>query len=217
MMVIGYATSSPAGQILQYLQRQGEATVKDLAALLGVSANAAREHLIHLQAEGLVAVRTERHGPGRPRMVYALSDAARSRFPKQYDRLITGLLRELIALEGPDKVDQLLERVSRRLADEYADRMAGDDVPARLNELRRLLEQRGVPAEVAEAGDGIRLFACPFHEIAQDHPEVCSMERQMIEYVLGEKLALESSIREGAHTCRFVVRSGAIPLILTER
>jgi hypothetical protein len=35
--------------------------------------------------------------------------------------------------------------------------------------------------------------------------------------VLGEKLALESTIREGAHTCRFVVRSGDIPLTLAQR
>lgn len=212
MLVIGYSASSAAGQILQHLQRAGEATVKDLATLLGVSTTAARDHLIHLQAEGLVSVRAERHGPGRPRLVYTLSDEARSRFPKQYDRLITGLLRELIALEGADKVEVLLERVSRRLAEEYADRMAGTEVSERLNELRRLLEQRGVPAEVAEGGDGIRLFACPFYDVAQDHPEVCSMERQMIEYALGEKLALESTIREGAHTCRFVLRSGDIPL-----
>lgn len=217
MLVIGYATTSAAGQILQYLQRQGEATVKDLAALLGVSATAVRDHLVHLQAEGLVVARAERYGPGRPRLIYTLSDEARSRFPKQYDKLITGLLRELIAVEGPDKVEQLLERVSRRLADEYSDRMEGSDVPERLGELRRLLELRGVPAEVAEAGDGIRLFACPFYDVAQDHPEVCSMERQMIEFVLGEKLALESTIREGAHTCRFVVRSGDIPLTPVRR
>jgi DeoR family transcriptional regulator, suf operon transcriptional repressor len=207
MLVIGYAATSPAGQILHYLQRQNEATVKELATMLGVSTTAAREHIVHLQAEGLVGVRAERHGPGRPRMVYTLSDSARSRFPQQYDRLLTGLLRELIALEGHDKVDHLLERVSRRLADEYSDRMAGQGVTERLNELRRLLEQRGVPAEVVAEGDGIRLFACPFYDLAQGHPEVCSMERQMIEYVLGEKLALESTIREGAHTCRFIVRS----------
>lgn len=217
MMVIGYAASSAAGQILQHLQRNGEATVKDLAALLGVSATAARDHLVHLQAEGLVDARAERYGPGRPRLVYTLSEQARSRFPKQYDRLITGLLRELIALEGPDKVGTLLEGVSRRLADEYSGRMAGTGMEERLGELRGLLEQRGVPAEVAETGDGIRLFACPFYDIAQDHPEVCSMERQMIEFVLGEKLALESTIREGAHTCRFVIRSGDIPLTPVRR
>ncbi len=217
MLVIGYSTASAAGQILQYLQRNNEATVKELAALLGVSATAVRDHLVHLQAEGLVDARSERYGPGRPRLVYTLSEQARSRFPKQYDRLITGLLRELIAFEGAEKVEQLLERVSRRLAEEYAGQMEGTGMAERLDELRSLLEQRGVPAEVAEARDGIRLFACPFYDIAQDHPEVCSMERQMIEYVLGEKLALESTIREGAHTCRFVVRSGDIPLTPVQR
>jgi predicted ArsR family transcriptional regulator len=217
MLVIGYSTTSAAGQILQYLQRHGEANVKELAALLAVSATAVRDHLVHLQGEGLIEVRAERYGPGRPRLVYTLSEEARSRFPKQYDRLITGLLRELIALEGLVKVEQLLERVSRRLADEYAPLMEGVGVVERLSELRGLLELRGVPAEVVEGGEGIRLFACPFYDVAQDHPEVCSMERQMIEYVLGEKLALESTIREGAHTCRFVVRSGDIPLTLAQR
>lgn len=214
MTTLGYSATSAPALILQYLQRNNTATVKELAALLGVSTTAVRDHLVHLQAEQLVDVRAERHGPGRPRLVYTLSEKAQARFPKQYDRLINGLLRELIALEGPDKLDALLERVSRRLANEYVDHMAGTGIEARLGELSQLLEQRGVPAEVVEAGDGLRLFACPFYEIAYDHPEVCSMERQMIEYVLGEKLDVASSIREGGHACAFVVRPSIdIPLL----
>jgi len=212
MSVIGYAAESAAGQILQFLQRQGEGTVKELAELLGISGTAAREHLVHLQAEGLVQARAERHGPGRPRLVYALSEKARARFPQQTDRLVTTLLRELIAREGPDKLGQLLDAVSQRLAGEYADRMAGTDTAVRLGELRRLLEQRGVPAEVAATGDGISLFACPYYEVAASHPEVCSMEQRMIEYVLGEKLTLEASIRAGGHNCRFVLRPNDIAL-----
>ncbi|MBX0328503.1 DeoR family transcriptional regulator [Oscillochloris sp. ZM17-4] len=203
---IGFAPESGAGKIVEHLQRHGEGTVKDFAALLEVSATAVREHLVHLQADGLVVARAERRGPGRPRLVYCLSEKAQSLFPKQYDRLISLLLRELIALEGADRVDQILDRVSQRLAGEYADRMQGTDIGARLGELRRLLEQRGVPAEVAPEGDGIRLFACPYYDVAHMHPQVCSMERQMIEYVLGEKLDLQNSIREGAHSCSFTVR-----------
>ncbi|KAB8333655.1 ArsR family transcriptional regulator, partial [Scytonema tolypothrichoides VB-61278] len=160
MTVIGYSAESPPGQILQFLQRQGEATVKELAELLGVSGTATRDHLVHLQSEGLVVARSERHGPGRPRLIYALSEKARARFPQQTDRLVATLLRELIAREGADKLGQLLDAVSQRLAGEYADRMAGTDVAARLGELHKLLEQRGVPAEVAADGEGIRLFAC---------------------------------------------------------
>lgn len=41
------------------------------------------------------------------------------------------------------------------------------------------------------------------------------MERRMIEYVLGEKLVLEDTIRAGAHNCRFVLRPQDIPLTMT--
>jgi len=211
MTNIGFTPESGAGKIVEYLQRHGEGSIKDFAALLDVSATAVREHLVHLQADGLVVARAERRGPGRPRLVYGLSEKAQSLFPKQYDRLISQLLRELIALEGPDKVEQILDRVSQRLAGEYSDRMQGTDVPVRLGELRRLLEQRGVPAEVAPEGDGIRLFACPYYDVAHLHPQVCSMERQMIEYVLGEKLDLQNSIRDGAHSCNFTVRETETP------
>ncbi len=206
MSNMGYAPESGAGKIIEYLQRHGEGTVKDFAAYLDVSDTAVREHLLHLQADGLVVARAERRGPGRPRLIYGLSEKAQSLFPKQYDRLISLLLRELIALEGADKLDEILARVSQRLASEYADRMAGTDVSQRLAELRRLLEQRGVPAEVAPDGDGINLFACPYYDVAHLHPQVCAMERQMIEYVLGEKLDVQNRIREGAHSCSFTVR-----------
>jgi predicted ArsR family transcriptional regulator len=211
MTSIGFTPESGAGKIVEYLQRNGEGTIKDFAALLEVSATAVREHLVHLQADGLVVARAERRGPGRPRLVYGLSEKAQSLFPKQYDRLISLLLRELISLEGPERVAQILDGVSQRLAGEYADRMQGTDVPVRLGELRKLLEQRGVPAEVAPEGDGIRLFACPYYDVAYLHPQVCSMERQMIEYVLGEKLDLQNSIREGSHSCNFTVREAATP------
>lgn len=202
-----YTGESASGQILAYLQRNGEATVKAFAALLRVSATAAREHLVNLQAEGLVVTRAERNGPGRPRLVYTLSEKAKSRFPNQYDQLIALLLGELETNEGPEKVEQILDRVSQRLAGEYSNRMEGTQLAVRLVELRNLLEQRGVPAEVAPEGDGIRLFACPYYDVAHSHPQVCTMERQMIEYVLGEKIKLQNSIREGAHSCHFSLRS----------
>lgn len=214
MTLPGYSEASPAGQILQYLQRHGEATVKELAELLGVSTTAVRDHLIHLQADGMVDVRAERHGPGRPRLVYTLSEKAQSSSPKQYDRLISLLLRELAAEGGAETVERMLSRVSARLANEYQDRISGTDVRERLTELRALLEQRGVVAEVDPDGESIRFFSCPYYDVAHAHPQVCVMERRMIEQVLGEDLELENSIREGAHSCRFTRRPGDIALNL---
>lgn len=208
MSVLQYPEQSPAGQILHHLQRHNKAGIKDLEGVLGVSTTAVREHLIHLQASGLVATSSERRGPGRPRLVYTLTDKARSLFPKQYNTLISLLLNEISAVEGSAKVEQILDGVSQRLASEYSNHMHGTNSAARLGELRILLESRGVPAEVMPGGASIRLFACPYYDIAQAHPEVCSMERQMLEYVLGEKVDIGKTIRDGHHNCHFVVREG---------
>lgn len=207
MEVLGFSSTSPAGTILQYLQRNGQASIKELEDVLGVSTTAVREHLAHLHAEGLISTSTVRRGPGRPHFVYSLTNKAQNLFPKHYDLLINLLLHEIAAEEGREKVDKLLERVSNRLAKEYADRMNGEDVQARLVELRSMLESRGIPAEIHQSGDGLQIFSCPYFDVAQEHAEVCTMERQMLEQLLGEKITLKDSIRDGHHHCSFFVNN----------
>src|SRR3972149_2760503 len=47
-------------QILEYMQRHGRATVKELGALLGLTSTGIRQHLTVLERDGLVEVREER-------------------------------------------------------------------------------------------------------------------------------------------------------------
>lgn len=206
MEVIGFRDSSPASIILRHIQRHGQTTIKELEDVLGVSTTAVREHLAHLQANGLVATSTKRSGPGRPRLVYKLTNKAQSLFPKHYDLLIHLMLQELTAEDGIERVERLLERVGQRLAREYADRVSAEDVQARLDELHATLEARGIAAEVQEEGASFAIHSCPYHGVAQEHAEVCAMDRQMFEQVLGEEVVLERSIREGHHHCRFTVQ-----------
>jgi DeoR family suf operon transcriptional repressor len=200
---LSYAT--PAKEIVSYLQRHGQATIKDLEAALGVTATAVREQLIHLQGDGLVAAAIERRGPGRPHHIYTLTPKAQRLFPKNYDLLITLLLRQIIAETGSQGLGQILEQVSTRMAQQYELYITGHELGQRLEELCDALEQQGIPAAVAPTGDGLSVFSCPYFEVAQEHPAVCTMERQMIERLLGEKIVLQHSIREGHHNCKFVV------------
>ncbi len=205
MEVIGYRASSPASIILQHIQRQGKATIKELEDVLGVSTTAVREHLSHLQASGLIATSTLRYGPGRPRLVYTLTDKAQSLFPKHYDLLIHLILQELADEGGVERVVALLERVGTRLAQEYSGRVNSADVQARLDELRATLEAKGVPAQVQPSGETIEIHSCPYFDVAQEHGEVCIMERHMFEQVLGEEMILERSMRDGHHSCCFTL------------
>jgi predicted ArsR family transcriptional regulator len=200
-----YTNESPAGKILAHLQRHGEATVKDLEELLGISTTAVREHLTHLQAKNLVATKLVRRGPGRPHALYFLTDAAHALFPKEYDTLTTMLLREIASREGPERLQTLLDAVGARLAEEYRGQVAGAALPERLAALREALEQRGIPVELQPGGDSFQVFACPYFDVAQEHAGVCSMERRMVEQVLGEHVVLEGTIREGRRSCHFMV------------
>lgn len=205
MEVIGFPDTSPASTVLKHLRRHGKATIKELEGVLGVSTTAVREHLSHLQSQGLVTNSTMRYGPGRPRLVYTLTDKAQKLFPKHYDLLINVLLQEISAEEGMTRVEELLQRVSNRLARDYADRVSSHDIQERLSELRLMLEAKGIPSEVQPTGSGIRIFSCPYFDVAQEHAEVCTMERQMIEKVLGEKMVQEHSMLDGHHHCCFNV------------
>lgn len=200
-----FAPDSPASKILDYLQRHGEATVKDLEELLGISTTAVREHLTHLQAKNLVSTRLVRQGPGRPHAAYFLTAEAQNLFPKEYDTLTTMLLREIASQDGPARLQTLLDAIGARLAAEYGGQVAGAEIEDRLLSLRAALEQRGIPVEVQPSGEGLRMFACPYLDVAQEHAGVCAMERRMVEQVLGEQIVLEETIREGKRACRFTV------------
>ena len=200
-----YPGDSPAGKILAYLQRHGEGTVKDLEELLGISTTAVREHLTHLQAKDLVTTRLVRQGPGRPHLVYFLTAVGQDLFPKEYDTLVNLLLREIASQEGPDRLQVLLDAVGARLAAEYRIHVSGTDLLERLTALGGALEARGIPVELQPNGESFRLFSCPYLDVAQEHAGVCTMERRMIEQVLGEQIALEGTIREGRRSCHFTV------------
>lgn len=200
-----YPGDSSPGKILAYLQRHGEATVKELEELLQMSTTAVREHLTHLQTRHLITMRAVRNGPGRPHMVYFLTDTAQALFPKEYDTLINVLLQEISSREGSDRLQVLLDAVAARLAEQYRGQISSTGLAARLAELRCALEARGIPVKVFDSGEGFQVFSCPYLDVAQQHASVCAMERRMIEHVLGETIALEGTIREGQRSCHFTV------------
>lgn len=200
-----HTVDSPASKILRHLQRHGDASVRELEGVLGVSTTAVREHLTNLQTRGMVDTTLQRSGPGRPKLLYSLTPAAQSQFPKAYDTFVSMLLRELALRNGPEQLDVLLEAVGARLAEEYQGQVSGEELQERLDGLRVALEARSIPVEIQPSGGGFSVFACPYLDVAQEHAAVCRMERRMMETVLGEHLQLEGTIREGKRSCNFVV------------
>lgn len=211
-----FSADSSIGQILMFLQRHGEATIRELEDELGISTTAVREHLINLDARGYIATRLIRNGRGRPRILYSLTDQARDIFPRSYDTLVSVLLDEIARQQGEDGLATLLSSVSERLAEGYQ-RTPKGDVTARVADVQKMMESRGIPVEIHADTSRITFYACPYHEVAQDHAGVCAMEKRMIEQVLGHEVHTEGTIREGSRCCSFsYAPQGASPISLVE-
>ena len=71
-------------RILQYLQKKPRSTINTLAEAVGINPISVRHHLTNLQIEGLVMAEEERHGVGRPRLVYLLTEHGMEHFPTRY-------------------------------------------------------------------------------------------------------------------------------------
>lgn len=199
---------SPAGQILRLLQQQGSLSIKEIETTLGVTTTAVRQQLMALLAEGLVCATTVREKRGRPHAVYSLSDQGQALFARGYEGLALVLLEEVLRLSEPESAKQLLQRVSARLAEQYAEHIHGAALAERLQELVALFERRGITSKIEEE-DGIFLFTeygCPYYGLAREHREVCSMEMEAMEQALGSEVTLCQSQLDGHHGCQFQVK-----------
>jgi predicted ArsR family transcriptional regulator len=199
---------SPAGQILRLLQQQGTLSIKGIESALGVTTTAVRQQVMALQAEGLVTATTVREKRGRPHAVYSLSEKGQTLFARGYEDLALVLLEEVLGLAQPESTRQLLQRVSARLGEQYAEQMHGAALAERLQELVALFEKRGILIKIEEEPDAFMLteYGCPYYGLAREHREVCGMEIEAIEQALGSQVTLCQSQLDGHHGCQFQVK-----------
>lgn len=204
-MITSQLSDSPAGQVLTVLQRRGQASVKDLEDALEVTATAVRQQVTSLVAEGYVQQGTERNGRGRPRHLYSLTAKGRTLFAHHYDEFTNGLLRELLISEGPQKVEDLLGRMGRRLAAQYESELFGMATLERTMRLTELLNAKGIVAEMRLQADGILFheYTCPYYDLAREYRAICDMEEGMIAQVVQQPVELVSCTLDGSHGCQF--------------
>jgi DeoR family suf operon transcriptional repressor len=190
---------SPAWQIIEYIKRNGSATVKELEELLGVTTTAVRQHLQTLQVDGYVARARVHAGVGRPHHAYSITAKAHELFACHCDDLALTLLEEVYAQEGAARAAQLLARVGDRLARRYAGDVKSDVLRERVEEMAAALYRRGVLTKVLHA------YNCPYHDLAQKHRDICAMDAELMRKVLGSEVSLSACMLDGHHGCTFIV------------
>jgi len=203
----GTSMQAPAWRIVQFLQKEGTATHKELEAYLGLTRTAVREHVATLEGGGYIARRTVVQGRGRPHHEYSNTDKAHSLFACHCGDLSVTMLSEMMELVPAATVDVLMARLARRVAQEYAADMKSEGVEARVHELAALMAQKGILCQVHTDPDGtqvqLELFNCPYHDLAMEHLEICTMDRDMIGHAVGAPVELVDCIMEESNSCHF--------------
>lgn len=200
--------------LLVEVKRRGEATLADVADAVDLATETVREHLNALTARRLVErAGRRRDGPGRPRIVYALSDRGEALFPQREGILLGELASHLVESGREDVLEEFFERRIGEQTPDAAERLEGLEGPDRVREVARILSDRGFMAEVEEAdSDGgallLKLCHCPLRELVSASRLPCRAESEFVEELLGEGLARESWMPDGDHSCTYRISLG---------
>ena len=198
-------------RILEYLQKEGRGTVRELGELMNLTSTGIRQHLTVLERDGLVDAREERGRVGRPTLVYSLTDKADSLFPKSYDTLLNLILKEVRESEGNEKLHGILQNVAQRMADPFTSRVEGRPVRERVQETRQIIEEQGCVADFSEK-DGeffIDEYTCPFPKTAQQDRAVCALHVEFVHILSGGETKLVRSLMRGERTCTYRIKEVA--------
>lgn len=203
--------SGPAERILFHLKTRGPAETLAVAQALGISRQAALQHLERLAAEGLAVHADERRGVGRPRRLWSLTEAAQARFPDSHAQLSLEMLGAIREEFGEPGLDRLILRREDATRAAYRDALAGaQTLEARLTRLAEIRRAEGYMAEWAAQPDGGYLFIenhCPICAAARACQGFCRSELAVFREALGPDVTVERTdhILAGARRCAYRV------------
>lgn len=199
-------------RILQTLLNHPRSTVLELAEAVGINAISVRHHINSLQADGLVMADEERHGVGRPRLVYGLTEKGLERFPTRYLRLTNRLLDQMKESMPAAAINNLFTQMATDIAADYANQIKNFTVEEKLEFIKDLLSQEGFSVEW-ERQDGeyhIHEITCPYYHVGQAHPEVCTVDQTLISEVLSIPVQKIHCLLRGDTHCTYVIPDLAV-------
>lgn len=202
--MIRFASGSDAA-LLDLLRAAGPMGVAEMAQAMGVTPTAVRQRLTRVTAQGLVDREAIRHGRGRPKHRYQLTDQGLRATGSNFTDLALAMWREISALDNAEIRESLLRKVVKNLVREYAHQIEGQTVHERMESLTRLLADRHVPFSAEETPEVpvLTAHACPYPELSEKDPSICSFERLVFSELLGQDVELAQCRLHGASSCQF--------------
>lgn len=196
-------------RVLQTLLLKPNATINDLAEAVDINTISVRHHLTSLQADGIVQAQEARHGVGRPRLIYSLTEKGAELFPTRYLRLVNQLFSRLKDQLPKKEMEKLLTQVALDITAGFGEKIRNLSTEDKLEAIQHFFLKEGFLIEWSKEGDNyvIAEISCPFYHISQAHPEVCLIDRCMLSALLSAPVDRVSCVLNGDNHCAYVYSS----------
>lgn len=178
-----------------------------------------RYHLDILQGDNLIEVsKVRREGSvGRPQQLYGLTREANDHFPDNFAALTNGLVRQMKKALSPEEVEAAFCALAREIAQGLP--AANDDsIEDRLGRVAEFLNERGYfarwekeeianqeGADAPAAGESYLLhtFNCPYAGVSSEHRELCLMDQELVNELMGQPCQRIESLAEDGTCCTY--------------
>lgn len=173
-------------KVLTTIKLHPKSTILEIAQQVDINAISVRHHLTNLQAEGLITAEEERHGVGRPRLVYSLTDRGMENFPSRYFHLVNSLMDQIKKTLPEKDINSIFHNMAEKLTSDYEPMLTKMNMEQRLELLKTILNNEGFDVEWEQQGQQccIKEISCPYFKIGNNHPEVCLFDKSIISNIL---------------------------------
>jgi len=200
-------------QLLFELKTRGPATTFDLAARVGVTRQAAREHLRKLGEAKLVDYVQIPGGIGRPGHTWSLTEKGHGRFPDTHAQMTVELIESIRAEFGEQGLERMIARREQATAARYEQALQGaQTLEERVDRLVRLRSQEGYMAEFSRCAHETYLIIenhCPICAAATSCRGFCRSELVLFERLLTPaKVTRSEHLLAGSRRCCYLVMPG---------
>jgi predicted ArsR family transcriptional regulator len=199
------AVQTTRQRIQEYLTTRKAATVKEISRALNLSAANVRYHLSVLSDQERVELIGHRpeQSPGRPRGIYGLSNKVQG---DNLDILSKTLLKQYLGKLNDEQKDAEIRKLGLKIGSKT--NLSNLNLNQRLFETVIRLNQLNYQArwEAHAEAPQMLLGRCPYWAIIQEHPELCTMDKYILESLLDRQVSQSAKLErdnQGVKRCIF--------------
>ncbi|MFX0183958.1 MAG: helix-turn-helix transcriptional regulator [Candidatus Hodarchaeota archaeon] len=204
-------------EILEYLLLNRSSTheccsLKEIAIALNLSSTGLRHYLNKLENEGLITYTEKQGKPGRPAMIYSLTETGLNTFPKAYTDFSLNLLEEIKSRFGESVTIEILENIGaknakkarRQIIANLEEENSIDSLDQKLQRIVEIFHDYGKFPKLIEEKLSflLKTYNCLYFNIVKEEPLVCKVAETMISELTNCRVVKEKCIRDDEY-CLF--------------